>query len=244
MAGNISYEEPSAQCCNTTQRDREMICMANEVVRQARVDDARHDLDQLRNRLTIWLEHRRMRDAYGQYRAGLNVLDDTLTRCLEAVRMSVDLIDLAWPLGEVYAQCRAADRRLALIGGVFEWYRTRFDQRDDSQLGPFLAAADEVTWSCYGEVFRTASTYRYRAGGDVAYGQVPVPFVESEYAPRALARDLPPTELQIERTDTLLAEFLDRLPLAVIGLPFTYLVAPWQLVLPRGRSPCAERSCQ
>jgi len=143
--------------------------------------------------------------------------------------MSVELIDPAWPLGEVYTQCRAADHRLALIGRVFEWYRTRFDQRDDSQLGPFLAAADEVTWSCYGEVFRTASTHG--DGGEVAYGQVPLPFVESEYAPRALARDLPPTELQADRTDPLLARFLDRLPLAVIGLPFTYLTAPWQLVL-------------
>jgi hypothetical protein len=209
--------------------DRGALGVANGIIKQARVEDTRHDLDGLSNRVGAWLIYRRERDRLRQYGAGLDALDATFSSCLEAVRVSLDLIDLAWPVGEVYGECRAADRRLALIGRVFEWYATRFDQRDDPALSAFLAAADEVTWSCYAPVFRHA--YLSEPGRDAPYGQVPLPYLESEYAPRALARDLPPAEIRAERTDTLLAEFLDRLPLAVIGLPMAYLETPWQLVL-------------
>jgi hypothetical protein len=203
--------------------------MANEIIKQARIEDTRPTLDGLSNRVAAWLAHRRDRDPLGQYDAGLRALEATLTRCLTLVRLSLDRIDLAWPIGEVYGECRAADRRLALIGRVFEWYQTRFDQRDDPELGAFLAAADEVTWSCYAPAFRQA--YLSEPDRDVPYGQPPLPYVESEYAPRAMAREFPSAEIRAETTDTLLAEFLDRLPLTVIGLPFAYLETPWQLVL-------------
>jgi hypothetical protein len=195
---------------------------------QVRVEQTRWELDRLRDRIAAWVRRRRGLDRLGQYQTQLLALETALLGCLDGVEAALDTIDGSRPLGEVYADCRAADRRLALVGRVWEWFRSKFDQRDDPTLGPVLAAADEVVWSCYAEVFRNAAQM---SGREVPSGPAPLPYIEPSYAPRAVVRDEPPAELRADAGDAVLREFLARLPIPVVGLPSACVEAPWWLVL-------------
>jgi hypothetical protein len=202
--------------------------MSDGQSKRIRIEQTRQEVDRLCRQVAEWARRRHARDPLGQYRTQLATLQTILTECLKGVRSMVEEIDGAHPTGEVYAACGAADRRLALVGRVFDWFRAKFDQRDDPDLRPVLAAADEVVWSCYAEVFRNAERL---AGRTVRPGPAPLAYLEPEYAPRALPRDQPPPELRPDATDPVFRELLTRLPVPVIGVPMGAAEAPWWLVL-------------
>jgi hypothetical protein len=202
--------------------------MSDRLAGRVRIEQTLDELDRLRSRIAGWVERRRGLDSLGQYRSQLAALETGLLGSLKGVAAGLDGIDAGRPTGEVYADCRAADRRLVLVGRVLEWFRSKFDQRDDPALAPVLAAADEVVWSCYAEVFRNAAEF---SDGKVARGPAPLPYLEPEYAPRAVPRDEPPPELRADADDVILHEYLGRLPVPVVGLPIACIESPWCLVL-------------
>lgn len=200
---------------------------SDRLANQVRIEQARQELDSLGGQIADWARQRREKDRVQQYHTQLGVLRTALVGCLRGLRAGLDRIDDTRPTGEVYADCRAYDRRLALVGRMWEYFKSKFDQRDDARLGPVLAAADEVVWSCYAEVFRNAA---YRSGGELAPGPAPLPYIEPEYAPRAITRGEPPVQLRVDASDDALGEYLRHLPIPVVGLPPACVNSPWWLV--------------
>jgi hypothetical protein len=197
--------------------------MADLQGNRIRIQRARGELDALRNEVFEWLKERRKRDLYQQYLTQLNILETALLEPLKGIGDQINAISESQPAGTVYATCKTQDKRLTVVRRVWSFFSTKFDQRDDENMGKVLAAADEVVWSCYAQVFRNAPK--------ATRGSVPLPYIEPRYdAPKALVRDQPPQELKLDQTDLLIYEYWKRLPIPIISLPLMCLKEPWWLI--------------
>jgi hypothetical protein len=200
--------------------------VANWLRNRTRIEETLRNAELLDRRIIEWIGSRRQADKLHQYRSQLDALDHALSGSLAALRNALDQVDPAAPSSDVYTLCRNNDKRLCVIGRAWDFFRVRFDQREDPSLGPTVAVADEVVWSCYAEAVRAAM--RLPPGSPLPVSS-PLPYIEHEYAARALPRDEPPHDVHADGTDTILADYLDVLPVPVIGLPDSCVTAPWWL---------------
>lgn len=166
-----------------------------------------------------WCDRRIRRDSTGQYQTQLGALREFVTKLLVRIGDDLGAIKPTDETAEVYARCRENDQRLVLLHRFWEYYRRRWDQRDDTVLGPVLLAADEVVFSCYRQPFEVMREDR---------GPAPLPYIESTLSPHAVTRDEPPGDLV--SADPLIQDYVRRLPVPVIGLPESCVRAPWLLV--------------
>lgn len=201
--------------------------MASRLTNQVRIEQTRSELDHLQKEIGDWLENCRKKDKLQQYHTQLNVLEKALDGSLGGLRSALDSVADDQLSGEVYASCRAYDKRLVLVQRVWAYFRSKFDQRDDPYLKQVLAAADEVVWSCYAEVFKNASFHSQR---EVSRGPAPLPYIEPQYSPQAIPRDEPPPDLKSDNNDDLLYEYLKRLPIPIVSLPPVCAEEPWWLI--------------
>ena len=201
--------------------------IASPFTNQLRIEQTRQEMDYLRTDVLDWLARRRKLDRLRQYQTQLSVLEAAIVTPLANLRAALDGVAETQPTDQLYGECRAFDQRLVLLRRVWTYFRAKFDQRDDPALAPVLAAADEVVWSCYAEVFRNVDP---TAPGAPTRGSAPLPFIESRYSPEAVPRDEPPPDVRTTPDDLLLYEHLRRLPIPVIGLPPACVHAPWWLI--------------
>lgn len=200
--------------------------MGNWLRNRTRIEETLRNAERLDQQVTEWVSRRRHRDKLYQYRTQLDALDHAFGSSLTAVRNALVRVNPATPTGDIYALCRDHDKRLCVVGRAWDFFRMRFDQREDPSLGPTVAAADEVVWSCYAEAVRTAR--RLPPGAPLPVS-APLPYIEHEYAARALPRDEPPHEVHADGTDAILGDYLAVLPVPVVGLPESCITAPWWL---------------
>ena len=117
------------------------------------------------------------------------------------------------------------DRRLAWLWRLWEFFRERFDQREDPSLGAVLRGADEVVWSCHREPFATLESVSAGAGG-----APPLPYVEAALTPEVFPHGLVPGSLRRDVDAPFLKRALEQLPFAVVRVPASCVTAPWWLV--------------
>ena len=202
--------------------------MGERLANCVRIEESHRALKGLKGQIKKWADRRHSLDVLDQYDAHVSVLESVLLPVLDALAAALDRIDSGRPVGEVYAQCRRTDDGVAFVGRIWEWFRAKFDQRDDPVIRRLLAAADEVVWSCYAEVFDNAAAV---SGREVPRGLVPLPYIEFRFAPTATPRRLVPPDLRPRSGDEIMRVFLERLPLPLVGLPLAWLEAPWWLLL-------------
>lgn len=202
--------------------------MGGKLTNIVRIEESDRALTGLQDQIRTWAERRHRLDPLDQYRAHIDVLVSVLLQVIGALAAELDRIDSSRPVGEVYTECRLADSRMALVGRIWGWYRNKLDQRDDDKFGPLLAAADEVLWSLYTEVFDNAAAI---SGRKVSRGLVPLPYIEFASAPISTRPSDAPADLARGRGDKILRQFVEELPLPLIGLPLAWADAPWWLVL-------------
>jgi hypothetical protein len=130
------------------------------------------------------------------------------------------------PAGDLFDECRLYDLRILWLRRVWQYFRDKFDQRDDPTLQPVLEAADEVVWSCYQQVYRQLEVM---APG-VTSGPAPLPFMEAWYAPEAFPAELVPAGLKAEVDVGFLREYLNKLPIPIVRLQPACVGAPWWLI--------------
>jgi len=176
-------------------------------------------LDQLRAEVDGWIATRRASNDAGRYFTQLADLQRALEGLMATVAYAHDRIDVTLPAGVVYKACRDADTRTAVVRRISDWFRDKWDQRDDPVLGPMLRAADQVIWSCYQEPFVRLARQPPAA---------PLPYVEPRYGANAITRAAPPGQL---RDDALLRKATQTLPVPVIGLPAQCASLPWWLAV-------------
>jgi hypothetical protein len=189
------------------------------LVNQVRIEQTRLELDHLALESDNWVAARQKRDRSQQYHSALANLKILMTDCLQRLKEELDGIADDGGTTDVYSACRKLDTSLILVRRVWTFFRTKFEQRDDPVLGPALAAADEVVWSCYADAFQNAGQPRQAA---------PLPYIEPAYSPQAVPRADPPSDLRGD--SALLQEFLQTLPIPVVSLPPTCVRSPWWLV--------------
>src|SRR6266540_5509164 len=165
--------------------------MKNSLVRQIRIEQSCRRLDHLRETIETWLARRGDDDQLGQYDTQLEVLRGALVGSVAALRTMIEGLAATQATDQVYAACRANDTRAELVRRVFEYYRGKFDQREDAIYRPILKAADEVVWSCWAEPFRNAQ----HDDPTLIRRPAPLPYIEPRYSPAAIPREDPPADL-------------------------------------------------
>jgi hypothetical protein len=190
---------------------------------ETRIDSTRREIDALATAIDAWLAERVRRDPLKQYATQLAFLRDALTGALVAIRGAADAV----PMSDAHDRCRAIDTRVALVRRVWGYYRDKFSQRDDPQARPVLAAADEIVWSCYARAFTEAAAH----GADAVRGPAPLPFLDAQATPAAILRDEAPRDVRADNDDDVLREYLGRLAVPVIGVPYRCVTDPWMLAL-------------
>ena len=185
-----------------------------------RIEQSEQELDRLIGEFGSWLTLRVHADRHCQYHTQLLSLKTVIERAAQAVCADLRALPQRASLGEVYEHCRTVDRRTLIVRRLWLFFRDKWDQRDDRVLGPVLAAADEIVWSCW-------------AGPSRALGRecapAPLPYVEPQFSAHASPRLLPPPE--IRTADELLGALLARLPIPLTGLPPICIDRPWWLVV-------------
>lgn len=190
---------------------------------QIRIDQTRGALDRLSAEVEEWLDLRRDRDERLQYNTQLDNLQTFFQQVIAALCLQLNGIELGAEHRDVYQACRTADRRLIWLREVWLYYAEKFDQRDDKgELGAAIKAADEVVWSCYAGFYENVPTAERPAP--------PLPYIEPMYTPSAIPRDQPNVLRQRFINAKFFREFLQELPIPVIGLPHSCVQEPWWLI--------------
>src|SRR5438034_6654841 len=129
--------------------------MASRLSNVVRRERTRAELRLLRSAIETWLTRRRLadRDAAGTYvgrhKTQLDTIEHVLGAAASQLADDADHLDTSLPEGEFYEKCRTLDIATVWLQRMWEFYRQKFDQRDDDRVGAVLRAADEVVWSCY-----------------------------------------------------------------------------------------------
>ena len=177
----------------------------------------------LKRELDAWRARRMRADALGQHRSQLDAAYTLVDRVLAELRVA--MASLSGTGGAVAEQARVHDRRLAWLRRLWDFFRERFDQRDDPALAAVLTAADEVVWSCHREPFAALVS---PAGTES--GPPPLPYVEPSMTPEVFPNGLVPGALRRDIDAPFLRRALDQLPFAVVRVPASCVTAPWWLI--------------
>ena len=123
--------------------------------------------------------------------------------------------------GDVYTACTAIDAATGWVRRLWDYYRRRFDQRQDDLLGPLLDAADEVVWSLFAPAFPNEKS------------RPPAPLCTIDPTAQPWAREshrpLPP-EVSNDSQATVLDVYLRTVPIPLLGMPAWVVDSPWWLV--------------
>jgi hypothetical protein len=165
------------------------------------------------------LLRRRTADTEHRHRLQLKAIEEVAEASLDAIEGTLGAL-ASLPAREAYEECRKADYRVAFVRRLWGFFRERWDQRDDSELSGILAAADEVIWSCCQPALRQLERDDAPA---------PLAHVTPDFTAHAVGRGNPPPSLR--ESDRLLERTVTRLPVPLIGLPYSCVTSPWWLVL-------------
>lgn len=193
---------------------------------RARQEQTALELRRLSDEVAHWLERRSREDQRGQYRTQLAALESLLKGGVAALDTSLSQLDLGLPAPDVYEETRLFDLRILWLRRVWQFFRDKFDQRDDPEMGPLLRAADEVVWSCHRQVeVRAEQQLRNQR-----LGPAPLPYLDAQYSPEAFPTELVPHNLKYDVDVGFLRDHLNELPIPVVRLPPVCVRAPWWLV--------------
>lgn len=202
--------------------------MASHLLKQVHRDQLHDEIASLHTEFARWLKDRGDADARKQYTTQLKALDDLIGGALIALRPDLDACDPALEMGTFYERCRQLDGSIVLLRRVWQFFRDKFDQRDDARFSPTLQVADEIVWSCYRPLFESSQLL----GAGLKMGPAPLPFIEPRYAPEAFPSELVPDDLKEgPAVSGFIRTYLNKLPLSVVRLPPACVLAPWTLVL-------------
>jgi hypothetical protein len=117
------------------------------------------------------------------------------------------------------ARGQGVEKMILATRRIWEFFRSKLAQRLEEQLAPYLAAADEYAWACY----RPAQEQASLDWGNLHRKEPPLVFCNGGLSPFALPRDRP-FEAEDVPNENLsgpeLRRVLDRLPVAVMGVPW------------------------
>lgn len=200
------------------------------MLKTVRRDSAHRELMALSESIKGWIERQRKKDEnaqgkyMGRHKTQLETLESLLLEGVEAIHEKLVSLDMTREVGEVYRACRDLEEAALCFQRLWEFFKSKFDQRNDERVKLLLRAADEVVWSCYHGVFQTIG----RIGQQKA---TPLPYIEPQHSPGAIHSDTPlPRSLRLGIDMDFLDKLLEGLPISILRLPPVCVNAPWWLV--------------
>ncbi|MEV0133051.1 hypothetical protein AB0H83_31880 [Dactylosporangium sp. NPDC050688] len=182
-----------------------------------RVEDVAIELRDLRETVTDWTDRRAVElPIFARHCAILARLIGDMLAALDQDLAAAPLEDT----GATYEACRAIEQGIAVVRRLFDWYRMRYDQRDDPALRDVLHAADRVVRSCWAPAF----------GHLPEPPPGPLPYVDARFDAMATVRETVPVDL-MGPADSVVADFVRILPVPTIALPFAVRHASWWLAV-------------
>lgn len=197
----------------------------NGIANRVRKEQTEGEFLRLKRESMFWWDARDAADTLKQYRTQLNAIKRLLEGAVNYLQQQLDALDLNMTTGDFYEECRLFDLRVIWLRKVWQFYKDKFDQRDDDNLRLILKAADEVVWSCYREVVNRAASNAV----EFKQGPAPLPFIEDSYSPESFPSELVPYDLKPSETG-FLQNLISRLPIPLVSLPQSCVNAPWWLV--------------
>jgi hypothetical protein len=189
-----------------------------------RISESLGEARALRGEAVAWRDRWDTIDAMGGHLTQLDLLSTVVLGLVDEIVRRIDAIDPAIGTGSVYEECRNEDLRLLHARRLWRWYADKLDQRagpPDDAVVLTLLSADEVVWSCWKTAFTTL-------GGTMP--AAPIPYLAPQFSASATPRTSPPPDLR-PGLDDLLRRHIERLPVAVIGLPPVCCRRPWWIIL-------------
>lgn len=211
--------------------------MAGKLANVVRRERTSSELRRLSAAIAAWLEKRR-RDDYdqtgsyvGRHKTQLETIERVLKGAADALAADARRLDTSMDAGDFCDRCRDLDMATVWLQRIWEFYREKFDQRDDPALRPILRSADEIVWSAYHPIMEQAA----QRTPEVEHGAAPLAFIAPEYSPSAIESDRPlagSLRLQIDFPgwDDELKALVASLPLPLLSLPTWCVHAPWWLI--------------
>src|SRR5262245_49516149 len=209
-----------------------------------RIEEARRVVARLSDDVAAWFTRWQQSPSGPYHKTRLAVLKAALDGHIVKLTAYAANLPGQRTAGEVYREVRAVESVAAWVRKLWEYYRSRFDQRlvpsppagavaapagapkagvaPNSRPAPgeVLAAADEVLWSCYSPVAKKGKA-------------APLAFIDDQarttavYESGSSASRLPvPSAAQ-----TLLDKYINTLPIPLVGLSPVVADAPWWLAL-------------
>jgi hypothetical protein len=199
------------------------LSMGSKTRSQIRVEQTRRELDRTRAEISEWCAKWEVRDKRRQFATPRRLLEAVLTQALVQLRTNVDKLPGLASQGAIYSQCAQSDRNIAWVRRLWQYFATKFDQRENEKFKRILTAADEIVWSCYAEVFQNATNAAAR-------GPAPLPYIEPLFAAQATPRvDIPP-DLRSDVDREFFCACLEQLPISLVALPAHCVDEPWWLI--------------
>ena len=124
-----------------------------ERMKESRRIQAKIELRRFSETVSDWQDRRTTDDPgnHGQHDSQIKAVTEQVDGAAQIIRAEIDGLDLkALSLGEVYAKCYQTERRVVWLWRVFEFFRSKFDQRDHERFKLLLQAADEVVCEVVG----------------------------------------------------------------------------------------------
>lgn len=203
-----------------------------ETAADLRILQTSTELERLGAAVDNWEGKRKAADVHpggnyrGQYQTQVALIVKEVRNAIRAVAGALGQLRIngaTWPVAGIYQECARYDRRVIWLWRAWDYFRQKFDQRDDPALRDAVRAADEVLWSCYKPFFD---------GLGLPRPAPPLPYIENTYSPTALRPD---DSGHLEKNDEVenspLKDFFNRLPVPLLQLPPITVSAPWTQVL-------------
>src|SRR5580692_4840337 len=114
-----------------------------------RVEESRQQVSRLRDDADRWFGRWKAADRVRAHTSQLKALQENIGEVLKKISDDLPEPGPGADLGEIYAKCRENDKRTAHMLRLWRFFADKFDQRFDSRTAAALAAADEVSWSCF-----------------------------------------------------------------------------------------------
>jgi hypothetical protein len=185
----------------------------------ARAEQSQRVVAWLDDNIKSWLKKTREGPFGPNHFTHLNILEAILRGHLTKLSEFTRSLSEKTPLAELHEQARLADATAAWIGQLWDYYRSRFDQRSNDEYRATLNAADEVIWSCYSELVPAGKT-------------IPLAFIDDQPRVTAIFQSgVLPAEVIPDQGVAELIDYIQKLPIPLIGLSPVVVSAPWWLAL-------------
>src|SRR5262245_16588559 len=103
--------------------------MLPDAFNRARAGQTRTEIARLREEVRLWLGRRTQADTHQQYVTTLQLLESLFGAALDEIDLAARKLDaMAEPA--LWDEARRLDRGLVWVRRVWEYFRRRFDQRD------------------------------------------------------------------------------------------------------------------